>query len=356
MCGLVVLAAATGLVSCNGDPTEGSIREGIHAVADPSSVFIAEGASKFVLVELVDALGNQLAADFEAVNVGAGVTVEEDTAFLRTTIGTRLETSRRFIITGTAPTATSFELVSGDASVSIPVKVTPASVAVSFSNPTPAANEGLVVTLPAGYKFGNGAGANVGGGPAGFVTSVAPDSSSITVLLPPGSNGPITVDSVGVDYAPGVLFSLPTSDVVTVGAVTPQAGTGSPSSAPTLTLPPPGATSFFYDGGTYDYSAPLVFTGVPGTFPTPSRLYKFTVADSTALTTAVDWPSPEDLGLYFFQSNGTTLVGSAADAGGGGVHPEEATNTFAPGTYYIAVTNFSETLPPWFSLAITTEE
>jgi hypothetical protein len=225
---------------------------------------------------------------------------------------------------------------------------------VTLSNPTPAANEGLVITLPAGYKFGAGAGANLAGA-AGFVSSVATDSSSITVLLPPGSSGPITVDSVGVDFVPGVLFSLSTSDTVTVGAVVPQAGTGSPGTAPTLTLPAVGATTFFYDGGTYDYNAPLVFAGVPGTFPTPSRLYKFTVADTTTLTTAVDWPSAEDLGLYFFQSNGTTLTGTAADAGSGGVHPESGTNKFAPGTYYIAVVNFSATNPPWFSLSITNE-
>jgi hypothetical protein len=350
MCGLIVLAAIAGLGSCGGDPTGDQIEQGQQVIADPSSIFLSAGGSEFVVVQVLDELGNQLPVNFEAQNVGPGITVERDTTYLQTTIGTHLETAQRFIVTGTAPTATQFDLTSNGVSTTIPVKVTPTSTTATVSNPAPAANEGLVVTLPTGYKFGNGAGANIGGA-AGFVSAVAPDSSSITVLLPPGATGTLTVDSVGVDFAPGVLFSLATDQTVTVGAVTPQAGTGSTGSAPALTIPPVGGTTFFYDGGTYDYNAPLVFSGQ--TFPTPSRLYKIVVADSTALTTTVDWPSPEDLGLYFFASNGTTPFGAAGDDGGGGVHPETVDNIFPPGTYYMAVVNFGDTNPPWIGLTIT---
>src|SRR6185503_2980648 len=326
MCGLIVLAAVAGLGSCGGDPTGDQIEQGQQVVADPSSMFLSAGGSEFVVVQVLDELGNQLPVNFEPLNVGPGITVERDTTYLQTTIGTNLETAQRFIVTGTAPTATQFELASNGVSTTIPVKVTPTSTTATVSNPAPAANEGLVITLPAGYKFGNGAGANINGS-AGIVTAVAPDSSSITVLLPPGATGTLTVDSVGVDYAPGVLFSLPTDQTVTVGAVTPQAGTGSTGSAPAVTIPPPGGTTFFYDGGSYDANMPLVVTGV-GTFPIPSRVYKITVTDTTALTTTVDWTSPEDLGLYFFASNGTTAFGAVGDAGGGGVHPETVDNTF----------------------------
>jgi hypothetical protein len=349
MCGLIVLAAVAGLGSCGGDPTGGDIEQGQHAIADPTSLFLPAGTSKFVVVQLVDELGNQLAADFEAQNVGPGVTVEKDTTFLQTTIGTHLETRRRFIVTGTSATATSFDLVSGGTTVNVPVKVTPSDVAVTLSNPTPAANEGLVITLPAGYKFGAGAGASIGPA-AGIVQAVAPDSSSITVLLPPGATGPITVDSVGVDFVPGVLFSLPSADTVTVGAVTPLAGTGSAASAPALTLAPEGSTTVFFDGGTYDAS---VSFGASGTFG--ARMYKITVADTTTLTTTVDWPSAEDLGIYLFQSNGTTAFGAAGDDGAGGEHPESVTNTFPPGTYIMAIVNFNTTNPPYIGISVTTE-
>jgi hypothetical protein len=350
MCGLVLLVAATGLWSCNGDPTE-SIREGEKVLTEPSSVFVAEGGTKFVTVQLVDGQGNQLAADFTAQNVGAGITVEEDATFIPTSDGGHLQTRSRFIVTGVAPASTSFELVSGGGTATVPVRVTPVSATVTLSTPTPAANEGLVITLPAGYKFGTGAGANVAG-TAAIVQAVAPDSSSITVLLPPGTTGPITVDSVAVDFVPGVLFSLPTADNVTVGPVTPLAGTGTPGTAPAITIQPVGGTTVFFDGGTFDYQAPIL-GGAFGTFP--SRLYDITVAEATTLTTTVDWPSPEDLGIYLFLANGTTETGAPGDAGGGGAHPETTTNTLAPGSYRMAVVNFNATNPPHFSLSVTTE-
>jgi hypothetical protein len=350
MCGLIVLAAATALWSCNGDPTD-TFQEGERIMADPASLFLDQGASEFVVVEMVDNQGNQLAVDFEPQSVGPGITVEKDTTFLQTTIGTTLETRERFIVTGTSATASSFQLASRGQSITIPVKVTPIATSVTLSNPTPAANEPLVITLPPGYKFGAGAGANIEGA-AGVVQSVSPDSSSITVLLPPGATGPVTVDSVAVDFAPGVLFSLPTENVVTVGAVTPLAGTGSPGTAPAITIAPVGGTTLFFDGGTFDYQAPI-FGGAFGTFP--SRLYNITVSDSTTLTTTVDWPSPEDLGIYFFLADGVAEIGSPGDAGAGGVHPETTTNTFAPGSYRMAIVNFNATNPPYFSLSITTE-
>jgi hypothetical protein len=350
MCGLVLLTAGTGLSSCSGDPTE-SLRTGERILAEPSSVFVSQGGTKFVTVQLVDNQGNQLAADFTQQNVGSGITVVEDTTFIRTSDGGQLQTRSRFIVTGVAPTATSFEVASGGQTATIPVRVTPTGTTVTLSNPAPAANEGLVITLPAGYKFGAGAGANVAG-TAGIVQSVSADSTSITVLLPPGTSGPITVDSVAVDFVPGVLFSLPSTETVTVGAVTPLAGTGSPGTAPAVTIAPEGGTTAFFDGGTYDYQAPIL-GGAFGTFP--SRLYSITVADSTTLTTTVDWPSPEDLGIYFFESNGTTETGAPGDAGGGGAHPESTTNTFAPGTYLMAVVNFNATNPPYFALIVTTE-
>ena len=321
MCGFVVLAAAAGLVSCNGDPTEGSIREGEHAIADPSSVFIGQGASKFVVVELVDNLGNQLAADFEAQNVGPGVTVEKDTAFLRTTIGTRLETSRRFIVTGTAPTATSFELVSGGTSVTIPVKVVPSGATVTLSNATPAMNEPLVITLPAGYKFGTAPGVTVGGD-VGITTAVAPDSSSATVLLPPGTTGTITVDSVQVDYLPGVNLSIPTTETVTVGA-TPLAGTDATSTAPALPVPP-------VDGSTVTFDVPDFTT-------TANRFYRLDVTEAGDYTVSLNWDIGGDLDLLLCNNTACTAPNAA---GATGAHPEEPTYALTPGTYYLWVNDY----------------
>jgi hypothetical protein len=356
MCGGFLLATLAGLGGCSGDPANDLAGTDLAIQANPTSLFMAQGDNKPVIVTLTDATGDEQAITSFQVSAGSGaVTAVEDSTYQPANNGSRLETTRRISITGLSPAATTVTVTANGKTLDIPVRVTPIATTATVSTPTPAANEPLVITLAVpGYKFGSGAGANIAGA-AGVVTAVAPDSSSIDVLLPPGATGIVTVDSVGVDYAPGVLFSLPTDQTVTVGPVTPQAGTGSTGTAPALTIAP-GTSTTFFDGGTYDYTAPLVFSGVAGTFPTPSRLYKITVPgpDSLSVTTTVDWPSPEDLGLYFFASNGTTLVGKAADNGGGGVHPETVTNTFGPGTYFMAVCNFSATLPAYFSLAVST--
>ncbi len=318
MCGLIVLAAVAGLGSCGGDPTGDQIEQGQQVIADPSSMFLSTGGSEFVVVQVLDELGNQLPVNFEALNVGPGITVERDTTYLQTTIGTNLETAQRFIVTGTAPTATQFDLASNGVSTTIPVKVTPTSTTVTVSNPTPAANEGLVVTLPAGYKFGTGAGANIAA-TAGIVTAVAADSSSITVFLPPGATGTLTVDSVESTSSPGCLFSLPTDQTVTVGAVTPLAGTGDPQCASS-------------DHSCWGARPSAMITGLTNQFgPFPARLYKITVADTTRSTT-VDWPSPEDLGIYFFASRtGPLTFGAAGDAGAWRATPRPCDEYFPPG-------------------------
>jgi hypothetical protein len=352
MCGIALLAVATALWSCNGDPT-GSIRDsGQKILADPTSVFVDQGASKFVTVALVDGQGNQLAAEFTPQNVGAGVTVVEDTTFLHTTTGTPIQTSARFIVTGVAPGSTSFEIASGGTTGSVPVRVIPTSFAVTFSNAAPAANEPVTITLPAGYKFVAGAAASTDQGPA-IVQSFTADSTGLVVLPAPGSTGPMTLDSVQASFLPGVtLGGLPTDATITVAAVVPQAGTGATGTAPILTIPAVGETIAFYDGGTYDYPAPIL-GGAFGTFP--SRLYKITVAAPTTLTTTVHWAGTQDFGIYFFASNGTTDFGTPGDGATPDVNPETTTNTFPAGTYYMAIINFSATNPPWFSLTVTGE-
>jgi hypothetical protein len=323
MCGLIVLAAATALWSCSGDPTEG-LRGAERVVADPSSVFLDQGASEFVVVQVLDEQGNQAVVDFEAQSVGPGITVEQDTTFLETTIGTHLETRQRFIVTGTAPTATSFQLVSGGQSITIPVKVTPTGATVTLSNPAPAANEALTITLPAGFKFGAGAGANVAGD-AGIVTGVAPDSSSVTVILPPGTTGPITVDSVQVDFLPGVLLSLPTTETVTVGAATPLAGTADPATAPALPIPAPGGTTAVFD--------------VPDFTATIDHFYRIDIAEPGDYTITVDWDIGSDIDLILCNDAACSAPDFAAATGN---HPESATYTLVAGTQYVLVEDFGE--------------
>jgi hypothetical protein len=321
MCGLVLLAAATGLWSCNGDPTE-SIREGEKLLTEPSSLFLDAGATEFVTVQLVDGQGNQLAADFSVQNVGTGITVVEDPTFIPTSDGSQLQTRSRFIVTGVAPVSTSFEVVSGGATASVPVRVTPTGATVTLSNPAPAANEPLVVTLPAGYKFGASPNVNVAGDP-GIVLAAAADSTSITVLLPPGTTGPLTVDSVQVDFLPGVNLSLPTTETVTVGPAVPLPGTTSTATAPALAIPPPGGITAVFDAP--DFTASV------------DHFYRLDVAEDGDYTVTTDWDIGSDIDQILCPNAACSGADGAAATGN---HPESATYTLTAGTYYVWLNDF----------------
>ena len=342
MCGVVVLVALTSIWSCKGDPTE-SLRAGEKVIADPTTVFLEQGETKFVTVQLVDGNGDQLAADFQAVNVGAGVTVVKDTTYLRTTNGSRVPTSERFIVAGGSPTSTSFEVVSGSDTLTVPVSVIPISFAATLSNPTPAANEPVTVTLPAGYKFVAGAGVSGDRG-AGIVTSVAADSNSLVVVLPLGTSGPLTLDSVQAGFLPGLtLGGRPTDATITVDG-TPVAGTGSTATAPSLPVPALGATTGFFDVGTFT-AADLTLDGGLG-----AQYYRLVITDAGDYTITTDWPSA-GADIDVVQCPSTGCVGASTFVGDGVSHPEQGLLTLAPGTYFLAVILF-EGAPTDFSIRI----
>ncbi len=321
MCGLIVLAAVAGLGSCGGDPTGDQIEQGQQVVADPSSMFLSAGGSEFVVVQVLDELGNQQPVNFEPLNVGPGITVERDTTYLQTTIGTNLETAQRFTVTGTAPTATQFELSSNGVSTTIPVKVTPTSTTATLSNPTPAMNEPLTVTLPAGYKFGTAPGVTVGGD-VGVTIGVAPDSSSVTVVLPPGATGTVTADSVQVDFLPGVNLSLPSDQTVTVGSAT-LPGTAAPTTAPAISVPAAGGVTATFD--------------LPDFTATIDHFYKLDVTEAGDYDVSVDWSVGSDVDVVLcFDAGCSTFDASAAT----GNKPEAATFTLPVGTSYLLVEDF----------------
>jgi hypothetical protein len=324
LCGLVALAAATALWSCNGDPTTDIEGTNPRVVSDPSSVFLGQGESKFVELQILDEQGNQQVVDFSAQNIGPGITVELDTTFLQTTIGDYLETAQRFIVTGTAPTSTSFEVVSGGLSATIPVKVTPTGTTVTLSNAAPAMNEPLTVTLPAGYKFGTAPGVTVGSD-VGVTTAVAPDSSSVTVILPPGATGTVQVDSVQVDFLPGVNLSLPSDQTVTVGA-TPLPGTDAPTTAPSIPLPAAGGVTATFD--------------VPDFAASVDHFYRIDVVEPGDYTITVDWDIGSDLDAPVCLSDPTCASEDFADPTVSGSHPETGTFTLPAGTHVIWVNDY----------------
>ena len=324
MCGGFLLAGLIVLGGCSGDPTGDLVGSDITLQPTPSSMFMAQGEQKAIVLTVLDAQGNEQEITGFSFQAGTGVAVTEDTTYLATTTGGQLGTSKRLFVDGVSPTSTSVTISANGQTLTVPVRVTPTGATVTLSNAAPAANEGLVITLPAGYKFGAGAGANVAG-TAGITTTVAADSTSATVVLPPGTTGPITVDNVVVDFVPGVLFSLPTTETVTVGAATPLAGTDDPSTAPAVPVPPAGGTTALYDAADFTSTA--------------FRFYRFDIAEAGDYTVTLDWTTGSDLDLYLCFDLACAEGNFSAATG---AQPESATYTIdTPGTYYLWVNDYN---------------
>ncbi len=352
LCGSVVLATSLGLLSCSGDPTSDFQGTPTQILAEPSSIFLDQGTNEAVIVTLVDEAGDPLVGDFAISAPGTGITIERNPDFLGTNSGFPLESQAQFIVTaGDAPLATAFTLTAGGLSLEIPVKVTPTVIQTAvFSNANPAVNEPVTVTAE-GFTFLPDAVISFAGDSA-LVLGVAEDGTSMTFLPPPGTTGPALVENVAINFIPGTPLALPTTAEMTVADLVPIAGTGTPGTAPVLTVAAPGATTTLFDGGTYDYPAPL-FGGAFGTFP--ARLYQFTVPADGDFTVTLGWNGTQDFGVYYFLPDGTTETGVAADGATADVNPETSTSTFTAGTYLMAVVNFvSPDNPGFFSIEFTT--
>jgi len=220
----------------------------------------------------------------------------------------------------------------------------------TVSDAAPDVNEAVTLTsTDANFVVGAASEVTVGA-TAAVVT--ARTANSITFVAPPGATGVVTVSGVEVAEFP---LTLPSSDApITVSStVTPLAGTDDPGTAPAIAVPAAGGSTILYDTGTFDYAAPI-FGGAFGNFP--ARLYEITVPAGT-FTLTLEWSTGEDLGGYYFLSDGTTEPAfGPADAHGEGADssPETSTDALTAGTYLIAVVNFSAT-DPVFSIRLDAE-
>jgi hypothetical protein len=339
-CGLLILFAAAGAAACGGDPTESFQQAGEKIVATPSVVFVDSGASVFVIAERRDVQGNQLAADFDRANVGSQMTVETDSSFLATTNGTNLKTRERFIVTGLQPGASSFNITSGDLSTTVPVSVLPTNIGATFSTTAPVANEPVIITLPAGYKFSAAAKVESSFGP-GVVRSFSADSTSISALIIPGSNGPLQLSGIDFGGLPSLtLDSLPTAVV----AAEPLIGSDTTTTAPAVTVPALNDSTIFLGSGPFD-GVDITGDGGDG-----AHYFKLTVTEAGDYHFVTNWPGTDaDLdAIVCFDTD--CAVGEFA--GLGTTQPEDGTLTLDPGTYYFAVVIFGPT-PPFFTVSLT---
>jgi hypothetical protein len=242
--GSIMFVAAAGAWACktnlgeNGDTTD-------HLVATPSVVLVANTDSQAVDVEALNPQGEQLAADFVASNVGAGIIVRQDTSFLPVP-GGHSPVRARFVVRAVDPTtfvSTSFTVTANGQSITIPVSITPANLAITFSNPAPALGDTVTLTAPANVRFTAATTITFGTGVTALnalIIGISTDSTVITFLLPPNINNQVaTVTGVVVTYLPGQVFTLQTTGVAQTPAVDSLPATitsATPSIGDTLTL------------------------------------------------------------------------------------------------------------------------
>jgi pre-peptidase len=353
MCGLVVLAAAAVLGSCNGDPT-GDIRgQGQQIIADPTAVVVSQGAQKFVLVERRDEQGNQEAADFQVRSVAPGITVTKDLTFLptNTTPPSTLQTRARFIVTGVDLLNSAFTVEGGGDTLRVPVTVAPVGIAPAFSTTAPTQNQPVTVTAPAGYKFMPGATITFGSDLA-VVLSRAADSSSFTFVPQPLFPDPLetpptpkfrtgTIDQVEAGYIPGVPLTLPTVDSVLIPLLDTLAGTGSTGTAPVIATPVVGESSVLFDAAGFA-GADITPDGGTG-----AQYYQFTLTAPASVTITLNWPASSVADLDLVLCKDAACSAATADlVAAGASHPESGDYTLAAGTYYIAAVWFLGTAPP----------
>lgn len=241
--GSVVLAVAAGFLSCSGDPTS-DLREPTGIVATPTTVFLDVGESEPVLASLLDQQGNQIAADFEITDVGPGISVVRDTAFLHTSApGTAIQNQQRFVVSATGVANSSFTLNAGGQSLVVPVRATPAAIEIGISNPTPNWGDTITLTAPAGVLFTDTSAVTFGGGPPGDIVSLSPDRTVLTVVPGPNTTGAVTVSNTTVSYDESLNFTITSLGTVTSPPLTDLTGAVLSNPTPalgevvTLTLP-----------------------------------------------------------------------------------------------------------------------
>jgi len=339
-----VLALVAGMSACSGDPTGNLRDEVVGIVADPTSVFVAQDDSVGVIVSAIDGQGNALDVSDLTFQGDPSISVAEDPNYLAVNIGTQLQQSRRLFIKGVSPASATLALSTNGKSLDLPVRVTPTVVAATFSNAAPAANELVTITLPTGFKFGEGAAVGSAVTGPGIIEAVSADSTSADVLLAPSTTGSLTIDSITVSFVPGVKFSLPTADTVAVGAVTPAPGTESTATAPELPVPPVDGTTGFFDAGTFT-AADISGDGGVG----KAQYYKLTVTEDGDYNLAVNWDNTSDVDMIVCGDAACVAEDfSAATA----AQPETHTYTLTAGTYYVVVELFAGGPPGSVSLTI----
>jgi hypothetical protein len=256
--GLVPLFAVLAVVGCNSEPTDDLRDTPPEMQASPSQLFLEVNETKEVIVGAVDGQGNPLDFAYEVTEQGNGISVRRDSSYLPIFVDdTTLrapETGPRFkfLVTGSAYTATQFKVRAAgtEAEITIPVQVVPqGGFAGTFDNPTPALGDTITLTAAPGTAFADTAQLRLPGVADTIplhpiIVARGEGGTSLSFIAPPNVNGPLIITAVTSASAPGLVFSPSTDQILQTPLIDTVDVNYSATSAPlgttvTVTVPEP---------------------------------------------------------------------------------------------------------------------
>ena len=235
----------------------------------------------------------------------------------------------------------------------------------TLSTSTPALDTPFTVTLGGGLRFTPSSTVTLGSTPTLILSRSADSSSAVVIPFGGITGGLVSYNSVVLSFLNGAPLNLPGNQSVTLAPVIFDPNTNDPSTAPTIALPAPGATSVVTGTGPFN-NGPGACANTTGD---GCQLYKVVVATTTVVDLKlVEQGGGQDMGIYRLNSTATSGSSSGSsgncDASGQEAAPESCTMTLAPGTYFFAIVFFGTgsgydpgpdaVAPTWFQFSMTT--
>lgn len=321
--------ALTSIIGCTGDPTSDLSNGPDRLLANPSTLYVGNGAVASVIVTSVDQQGNQVADNFRLADadVGPGISVELDTTYSRVRnengvlVPDPNATRVRYLVTTDIYTESEFTVRAGNRSITIPVRTQPVSLTTVPSDLTPALGDTVTITAPEGLSFSPTASTVTFANGATHLVSRTEDE--IKFVPGPGYSGPASVTNVSLDYEPGPTFTVPTADDFAVPAFPPLTASieGSQPIGATVTVTIPAPFKWNPSTAAATRSAPLIGAAQTSTpvVSADSQSATFQVGpqaagDSISLTN-LQIRGATTIGPYILKTNSTITTPSIATPG-----------------------------------------
>lgn len=147
-----IIFGALAVLACSGDPTGNESTPTVIQV-NPDPVFVTQGDSQPVIVQVLDEDGNVLQAEVTTSNVGSGITVRLDPTYQQVTTGNPINRGARFFVSGVTLAHSSFTVNSLGLTQEVEVTSVPGELDAEITDSLPDLGDTVSITAPAGTFF-----------------------------------------------------------------------------------------------------------------------------------------------------------------------------------------------------------